>query len=31
MTPIEAGAKVEVVGYDGMTLKVRRAADNKLG
>jgi membrane-bound serine protease (ClpP class) len=25
-TPIEAGAKVEVVGYDGMTLKVRRAA-----
>ena len=29
-TPIEAGAKVEVVGYDGMTLKVRRAGHDEL-
>jgi len=27
---IEAGEKVEVIGFDGMTLKVRRASANKL-
>jgi membrane-bound serine protease (ClpP class) len=27
---IEVGEKVEVIGFDGMTLKVRRAAANKL-
>ena len=29
-TPIEVDAKVEVVGYEGMTLKVRRAAGGEL-
>ena len=27
---IEAGEKVEVIGFDGMTLKVRRTSANKL-
>ena len=29
-TPIEVDAKVEVIGYEGMTLKVRRAAGGEL-
>ncbi len=29
-TPIEVDAKVEIIGYEGMTLKVRRAAGDEL-